>query len=448
MSLKVSRILHAGYLFEFNGSKLVFDPIFENPFSRNCYAFPNVEFDYEEIRQLEIDAIFISHFHDDHCSLESLNYLNRSTPVYLYCVYDQLAFMIKQLGFAIVYQLQIDCMVKVGDFEICPRMALDDLVDSIFHIKVDGLNILNVVDSWIAPSTLKQLAQTSCWDLVLWPFQTMREVEVLAPSRASASASHLPVEWTEQLKLLNPRYIVPSSCQFVLENWSWYNLAFFPISYKQFKEEIEATLPFTQIIRLNPSVSIEISKTSLALCEKLTWIRPIGNQEVDYSYSPNVQPTPTAEISKRFEKLDNLKAGRVFRFCEQEMFEIYNALEPSIDDYFHKVRDWRLSVYNHLGFATHFYYRLKKSNIKRIAESDARLAWTTEVPLFKFYAALENGESLTSMYMRINDFVFDAEIENDIQFVDVVEDPLIRCLFSGQFGAYQAAQLAYLTNAR
>ena len=48
------------------------------------------------------------------------------------------------------------------------------------------------------------------------------------------------------------------------------------------------------------------------------------------------------------------------------------------------------------------------------------------------------------MYLRINDTVFDAETETDLQSADIVDDPLIRCLFNDVFGAYQAAQLRQL----
>ncbi len=44
-----------------------------------------------------------------------------------------------------------------------------------FQVKVADLNILNVVDSWIDYDTLDLLAQEN-WDLILWPFQTMREL--------------------------------------------------------------------------------------------------------------------------------------------------------------------------------------------------------------------------------------------------------------------------------
>jgi hypothetical protein len=49
------------------------------------------------------------------------------------------------------------------------------------------------------------------------------------------------------------------------------------------------------------------------------------------------------------------------------------------------------------------------------------------------------------MYMRINDAVFNAATEADLLDADIVDDPLIRCLFNdAAFGAYQAAQLRRL----
>ena len=99
MTLKISRILHAGYVFECNDTLIAFDPIFENPFSRNCYAFPDVRFDHDQIRNLKFAAVFISHFHDDHCSLESLDFLDRMTPIYIYCLFDELFSMVRELGF-------------------------------------------------------------------------------------------------------------------------------------------------------------------------------------------------------------------------------------------------------------------------------------------------------------------------------------------------------------
>jgi len=441
MPLKISRILHAGYIFECDGTQIAFDPILENPFSRNCYAFPSVDFDYAQIKKLKFSAVFISHFHDDHCSLESLNFLDRKTPIYIYCLFEELFKLIKELGFLHVYPLALDTPAIVGSIEVVPRRALDVDVDSIFHIKALGLNILNVVDSWIDFSTLGQLAQSAPWDLILWPFQTMREIEVLAPSRASDPPGKLPSEWIEQLKILNPRYVVPSSCQFIQESWSWYNHAFFPITYQQFKQEVENAVPSTRVVRMNPGVAIALDKNSLEISSALSWVLPVGDQDVDYQYKRDLIPPTTAEISQKFESLEVEQIKQVYEYCRSGLLEKYNSMDPPTDEYFKKPRFWRLAVYDHTGEARYFYYNLARGSIELAGENEQLLSWSTEVPISKLYAALALGESLTSMYMRINNFVFETDVENEIQFVDVIEDPLIRCLFSGTFGAYQVAQL-------
>lgn len=446
MSLKISRILHAGYLFECSNIQIAFDPIFENPFSRNCHAFPEVRFDHEQIRHLKLAAVFISHFHDDHCSLESLNLLHRQTPIYVYCIFDELFSLIRKLGFTHVYPLEINGPIAIGPFDIIPRRALDSDVDSMFQIKAAGFNVLNVVDSCIDPSTLRQLSRYAPWDVVLWPFQTMREIEVIAPSRSIAASGELPEEWITQLKVLNPKYIVPSSCQFVQESWSWYNHAFFPITYQQFKKEVESALPDTQVVRLDPSVTVILANHSLTQSAPLHWIHPVGEQNLDYVYDANLKPPSTADIAQHFAPLTEQQTEEAHEYCRASLLEKYKSLEPAESEYFEKPRHWRLSVYDHTGAVAHFHYRLFNCDIELIAENEKPLSWSTEVPVAKLYAALKSGETLTSMYMRINDMVFDADIETEIQQAEIVDDPLIRCLFNGVFGAYQIDQLKRLLN--
>jgi hypothetical protein len=442
--MKISRILHAGYVFEHGATTIAFDPIFENPFSRNCHAFPDVRFDLEQIRQLKLDAVFISHFHDDHCSLESLDHLNRNTPLYIYCLFDELFAMVRELGFVNVQQLKTNVPVGVGSFDVIPREALDSDVDSMFQVRAGGLNVLNVVDSWIDPDALVLLARDAPWDLVLWPFQTMREIDVLSPSRASPAPAELPAEWFEQLRLLNPRYVVPSSCQFQQEPWSWYNEAFFPITYRQFQQEVEAALPGVRVVRMNPSVSMELDADTLTPSAPLGWVVPVGEQDVDYEYDPGAKAPPTADIARHFSPLSDAQAERVFDYCRTGLLEKYRAMELPEESFFEKARIWRLSVFTHTGAESQFHYRLEGDAITLLPGPVDRLAWTSEVPISKFYAALDLGESLTSMYMRINDAVFAADIEDDLAAADIVDDPLIRCLFNDVFGAYQAAQLRRL----
>jgi hypothetical protein len=440
MSLLISRILHAGYLFEAGATRIAFDPVFENPFSRNCHAFPPVAFDQAAIRSLRLDAVFISHLHDDHCSLDSLDLLDRATPVYMYCVFDELFAMIAQLGFRHVTRLAIDTPVRIGAIEVTPREALDVEVDAMFQVRADGVNVLNVVDAWIADEVVGQLAAMGPWDMVLWPFQPMRELAVIAPSRAAPHVAGLPEGWIDQLRALAPRYVVPSSCQFVQEDWSWYNHAMFPMTYRAFAEAVTAALPATGIVRLDPGVSIVLSADGIATAPPLAWVLPVGPQDVDFDFRPGIAPPSTADIARRFAALDAAQEALVLAFCEDGLLVKYREMELPEDSYFSKRRNWRLRLYDHRGACRQFDYVVEGDTI---ALSPAALApgWLTEVAISKVYAALALGESLTSMYVRINDALFDAASENDLHEADIVDDPLIRCLFNEVVGAYQAAQL-------
>jgi hypothetical protein len=432
--MKISRILHAGYVFESGGTQIVFDPVFENPFSRNCHAYPDVCFDLAQVRTLRPDAVFISHFHDDHCSLESLDLLNRATPIYLYCLFDELFAMIRELGFVDVRPLVLDVPVQVGGFEVIPRRALEADVDSMFQIRTEGLNVLNVVDSWMDPETLEQLKPYAPWDMVLWPFQTMREVDVIAPSRAAAAGRGpvaLPEEWPEQLQALAPRYVVPSSCQFRQEPWSWYNHAMFPVTYQQFAQAVGEWLPAAQVVRLNPSVAVELTADALNAAAPLPWVLPVGEQDVDYEYDPDIVPPSTADIARHFAALTDEQSAQVQAFCRAGLVERYQDMELPEDSYFATPCVWQLSVYDHKGSAQHYRYRIHGDTIAPMDDEEAP-TWRTEIPAAKLYAGLALGESLTSMYMRIEGAPEDA---------DIVDDPLIRTLFDNAFAAYQAAQL-------
>lgn len=430
--MKISRVLHAGYIFEDQQTRIIFDPIFENPFSKNCYAFPSVKFDAAEIRKVKFNAVFISHYHDDHCSFESLDLLDRNTPIYIFCIHEELFALVRELGFINVNALKIDCEVTIGKFRVTPRRAMDADIDSILQVRHQSVNVLNVVDSMLDPETLGLLKKEGPWDLVLWPFQSMRELAVIAPSRFPSNQVEIPEEWVDELRILNPKFLVPSSCQFIHEDWSWYNHALFPITYEKFRREISAALPETKIVRMNPSESIVLSNNSMTKTNSLSWVHPIGNQNVDYDYRPNQTPTPTSVIASHFSLNDEQKA-RVLQFCKVEMLNRYKELNHS--DSFDEIRLWKLSLFDNRNNETQIFYRLENGSIAIASTADQKnlaLAWATEVPIAKVYSALEHGEALTSMYLRIIDHQFSPEI---------LDDPLIRILFEGKFGSYQKEQL-------
>ncbi len=441
MNLKISRILHAGYIFQTEKSLIAFDPLFENPFSVNCFAYPAVEFNDEEIKKLKLDAVFISHYHDDHCSLESLNLLDFNIPIYMYTVFDEFIQLIKDLGFTQVYPLTLNQSVVIGDITVTPWPALDIDVDSIFQIKAGRLNILNLVDSWIDAKTLERLEKNKPWDLILQPFQTMREIEVLSPSRFPAADRNIPIEWMQQLLRLQPKYIIPSSCQFIHEDWSWYRDFYFPISYKNFEIQIKHALPEATVIKLNPSESIQLSSEVIEKTSPLLWIKKIGQADVDYNYNPDLTIPSTQEISKNFQSLSTDEFQDVIYYCKTDLIKKYKILQLVDDSYFNKPQLWQLSLFDHLGFETQLRYQIFKSEIRLVDNITDKITWLTEISIFKLYSSLKNAESLSSLYIRINDICFESDVEKLVQSADLLEDPLIRCLYEGSIATYQKEQL-------
>lgn len=444
MSLVVSRVLHAGYIFEYEKSKIIFDPIFENPFSRNCYAFPPVSFDIELIKTMQFSAIFISHYHDDHCSLKSLDLLDRNTPVYLYCQIDELFELIRQMGFTHVYSLQIDSAININSIKVIPRLALDPAVDTIFEIHAGQIKVLNVVDAWIDPLALKNLAVQAPWDLVLWPFQTMLEIQVLSPNRSKKYTPEIPAEWLDQLRILQPKNIVPSSCQFLQEEWSWHNQSMFPIRYKFFAEEIQIKLPSAQILRLDPGASVKITKDKIEAIPDLIWIQKIPSGPVDYDYNPPAVYPDTAEIAQKFAKLSVKQIETVLDYCQHQITALLNSIGLPEDPYFDKVRGWQLSLFDHLGEEKKFYYQVGQGRIECLASPKLPCGWTTRLPMTKLYQAISDGETLTSMYIRINDEFFDTQTEEELHFADILSDPLVYALSYKSEISYQKSQFKKL----
>ncbi len=459
--LRISRVLHAGYLFESQQqgkpTRILFDPIFENPFSFNCSAYPNVVFDLEVIQQLQLSAIFISHYHDDHCSFESLQHINKNTPVYLYCVHEELFTMLRTVGFTDVRTLRVDQTETVGPFRITPRRALDEATDTLFEILTTDCKILNVVDAQLTAETLEQLKARAPWDLVLWPFQVMRESEVLVPTRsedfapdANISAENLlnafPEDWTQQLQQLAPRAVVPSSCQFIHEEWSWYRNFFFSYSYRDFQNYLAQILPLTKVVRLNPGCALEWTQNQFQPTEPLPWITPVGPQNVDYEFRPEQLIPNASVIAQKFPALSPQQLERIQRFCQSEIVKRYQHIGPPEDIYFQKQRLWRLTVFDHLGLPSHHYYQLCDEEITPIMKSYVtdELAWTTEISAHKLYSALENGESLSSLYLRINAHRLSEKIEGELREVNHLDDPLLRALYNGDALSYQRAQLKRL----
>jgi len=444
LSITIHRILHAGYIFDDGQTRIAFDPIVESPFSYNCYAYPHIDFDYNKLKTIRFDAIFISHYHDDHLSLKSLDYFDRRTPIYLYSDHSIFFELLAKMGFIEVYKVNLNEHIQVRNFLITAWRALEPNVDTIFQIQNNQLNILNVVDSWMDWDTHHSLSQMK-WDLILWPFQVMREKEVLSPNRFKNENIDFPEVWVEQIRELKPRYIVPSSCQFQFEPWSWYNNHFFAITYNQFTQIIIENCKNTETIMISPGYGYEISENGIKQNIKLDWIINSNHSSYDYDFNTSVQPMPTSNIAQYFPQLKDDECKTVHHYCCDIVLNKFNSILKNAAEnlyWLNNSKIWKMIVYNHTGAEKIYYYRIADTQISFLGHDfDGNIDWLTEIIEYKLFAALVNNESLTSLYIRINDCRFVDEVEKSLEDVDLLEDPLLQCLYSNDVGQYQKRQL-------
>lgn len=445
MNLKISRILHAGYLLEDTQTSIAFDPILKTPFSGNCYAFPDVTFETDRIKNLNLDAVFISHIHEDHFCLESLFLLKKTIPVYIYCKSPELISLIKDLGFSTVIQIDLETKLKIGNFVICTHKAVDE-IDCIFSIHAGNIHILNVVDSWISEETLCHLLKVK-WNLILWPFQTMREIEVLSPSRFTNDSPCLPEEGLQQLKLLSPRYLVPSSCQFIHESWSWYNEFMFPISYQFFQEQMQEVIPETNVQQMLPATSWTITDKELIPISDLEWIQRQSTQSIDYQFTPDLKIPRLEEIACNFPSLNINQSLQIQDFCKNQIKQLFLNTDPDLEPYFYKNRIWNLSIVKQDFTRETYQYLVKGNRIELIPSMQNDPEWCTEILESKLWSALNFGESLTSLYMLINNRIFSDKIENELSKADFLNDPLIRVISNQSQNQYHINQFKKIQEA-
>jgi UDP-MurNAc hydroxylase len=72
---------HAGFVVEAGGIRILIDPWFFPAFLGSWFPYPDNRFLLDEVRALPIDAVYVSHLHEDHFDRRFLDCLPKTTPV-------------------------------------------------------------------------------------------------------------------------------------------------------------------------------------------------------------------------------------------------------------------------------------------------------------------------------------------------------------------------------
>lgn len=158
--MKITFIGNACCIYEADGFKLLADPwIVGTPFGSWVHS-PPLKTKIEDV--LGVDAIYISHCHQDHLDPESLKHFRRDVPIF---VLDEpmhiSARLLRARGFTSVNELVDAQRHQVGPFEVAllapfvthPFFGSDigNVVDSAMWVECGGKKVLNANDNTMTP---------------------------------------------------------------------------------------------------------------------------------------------------------------------------------------------------------------------------------------------------------------------------------------------------------
>jgi L-ascorbate metabolism protein UlaG (beta-lactamase superfamily) len=116
----VTFVGHQGWLFASDRARVLFDGLLVEPFGHKGLVgrvFPPRALDVARFPAL--DAVFVSHEHEDHFNVPSLNRLERAVPLYLSARSSTAArAIVAEMGFTRVAFFEPDVPLTIGDLEL------------------------------------------------------------------------------------------------------------------------------------------------------------------------------------------------------------------------------------------------------------------------------------------------------------------------------------------
>jgi len=136
---------HSCIYVRLSGYKFLLDPVVDDPELLESWLFyPKQVFDK---RFLDVDGVFISHFHHDHLDLNLLGKLDRNVPIYITKDRHRLSEMLKEFNLVVLPSFE-----KVTIFDKITILAMPssyNKVDSSFILKNDNMSVYHGNDNFL-----------------------------------------------------------------------------------------------------------------------------------------------------------------------------------------------------------------------------------------------------------------------------------------------------------
>ena len=234
--MKITYPGHANLFVQGNGVNFLCDPWLEGGYVNNAsvWLYPPVRLRVEKLPKL--DFIYVSHEHDDHCSIETQKKLPQDLPIYILKMRDQnrvLYDRLLELGKTNIIMLepwetrQINSNTNITIFP-----SDDGWVDSSCCIEHDGATLYHGNDNRISEETQKKIASQFNIDIAFLPYSGFsgfpacyRFPEEVKARLAEKKKNDIFETFVKAVKNLNTKYAVPAAGDLVLvgEDLAWMN---------------------------------------------------------------------------------------------------------------------------------------------------------------------------------------------------------------------------------
>ena len=148
---------HASILVRLSGQKFLFDPVFERPpYLESWVFYPSQILDP---RLLDVDAVIVSHCHQDHFDVEFLKRLKPSTKIYIVGGRPEFKRMFDAADL-LTEELPVGRKVSLGkDIEIFGTLHEYNTIDASTLIKNSNLSVYHGNDNYVTKKSLQPMRE-------------------------------------------------------------------------------------------------------------------------------------------------------------------------------------------------------------------------------------------------------------------------------------------------
>lgn len=288
--VQFTKLPHAGMLVEDSSTGLMFDPILGEKTVQSTYLVtPAVVTTPELAATVRIDAVFISHEHEDHFNIESLDLLSRELTIYFPEGAVLLGLILRKLGFKHIAPLRLGQAIRVGHFTVTPTPSRVPFPEVGFIVTKGSVSIWNLVDTLPDQQQLQELLDGHGRPTLLLPYhQPTQELKVANAQIIERFPKQELAKHVARVVQLRPRWVLPSSYDLFNYQSPWLNSYLAPITRQEFIAEVRRLRPEVQGLELEVGSSIIFEPATdefRRVTELRTWPAQMINHDTTAFYS-------------------------------------------------------------------------------------------------------------------------------------------------------------------